>query len=184
MQNINHELTWINSTGGPLIVLEADFLPYWGGCFKKVGESKTDAEQRARHDFTDYDRACNIADYLGIIDVGPGKGVVLGDEPMQTAWWMIPEGRGTILVRWQWAADEDAIVRILNDSAEQVWKPTGLSLYVSGSELVLFDSACAGSDPGLTSKVQLQTGNYSIETAFCQPDKSLSIILHRLVSKS
>jgi len=40
--------------------------------------SSTAAEQ------TDYVRACNVVDYVGIIDCGASHVIILGDEPLQS----------------------------------------------------------------------------------------------------
>jgi hypothetical protein len=82
-------LKWIESTGGPLLLLERALLPYWHGSFGNTTAA------------TDYDRACEIADYVGAIEVGSGIGVVLGEEPFSTTWWRSSEElRNSCIVRW------------------------------------------------------------------------------------
>ena len=53
-------LIWLESTGGPLLLLEEDLVPYWHG-YLSVSNSS----------LTDYERACEVSDYLGSIDVPP-----------------------------------------------------------------------------------------------------------------
>ena len=84
-------LKWLESTGGPLLLIEKVFLPYWDG----YAPTETGV--------TDYERACKVGDYLGRIEVGPGYGVVLGEEPFSTTWWQPDENRNGLLVRWVYA---------------------------------------------------------------------------------
>ena len=46
-----------------------------------------DVETDPNDPATDYDRACDVNYYLGLIEIGAGKGLVLGGEPLSTAWW-------------------------------------------------------------------------------------------------
>src|SRR5438105_1432795 len=93
-------MRWINSEGGPLIILSEDNLDTWKGI------TGGDAAM------TDYHRACQIEDYCGIIRVGDGVGIVLGDEPPQTTWIAIGSQCG-VLVRWKYANDEVSVIKHL-----------------------------------------------------------------------
>ncbi len=91
-------LLWMESGGGPLLLVPGEYLPFWGGI-----DPPTDGRQIVAHfryggddaPATDYDRACDVDDYLGVIEVGSGCGVVLGDEPLPTA--IVPPSVKTIL---------------------------------------------------------------------------------------
>ncbi|MDT5268358.1 MAG: hypothetical protein QOH49_544 [Acidobacteriota bacterium] len=166
-------LTWVNSAGGPLVLLEEHLLPEWRG-----HDGSTAQEHEGR---TDYERACDVDDYLGLVEVGSGRALVLGDEPMQTTWCPSPEGSGVVLLRWQWADSEAAVIDAAGDMPEESWESTGLIFQTSGRDLVLFDSAYPGDEPGERLTIQLARGQYGIDTAHYRPDAETSLVLHRLV---
>jgi hypothetical protein len=132
---------------------------------------------------TDYDRACAIEGYLGLIDVGVGTGLVLDDEPMQTSFLPVPQQKGVILIRWEWANDEGAILRELAEIQEELWNQTDLSFGVNEGVLVLFDAACSGQHTGDSLELSLTKGEYSIATAHFQPDNETSLVLHRMTRR-
>jgi hypothetical protein len=62
----------------PILVLERELLPYWGGTDNIGGirPQRADAELR-----TDYQRACNIRDFVAPLKVHAGSGIVFsGDD--------------------------------------------------------------------------------------------------------
>src|SRR5882724_11999130 len=97
-------LKWIDSAGGPLILMDQSFVDCW------KGNSSISPKNPG---ITDYERACRIDNYIGLVDVGSGNGLVLGDEPMMTSWHSQNTVEG-ILLRWQWAPNEKSVVNALN----------------------------------------------------------------------
>lgn len=63
-------LPWVDTLGGPHILVPQSALPYWDG-----------APMNASEDEGDYGRACSVWSYVGLIDVGPAHALVLGSEP-------------------------------------------------------------------------------------------------------
>ncbi|MET9570639.1 Imm21 family immunity protein [Streptomyces virginiae] len=140
--NASHTPTptaWVDSMGGPLIVVPVSASAAWHGCTKSgvmVGDA-TAAD--------DYDRACAVAGLAGVIGVGGAgaEALVLADEPATTCY--LPEHRA--FLRWL-AADSEAGLRaaaeaVLADPAT-AWEECGT--WVSDGPAVLMDSAEAGSD--------------------------------------
>ncbi|MDX3771767.1 MULTISPECIES: Imm21 family immunity protein [unclassified Streptomyces] len=67
-------LTWLETEGGPFIVVPRSALVHWLG---------TEG---------DYDRACEVMDLVGVLALPDGaEALVLGDEPLSTAY--LPEFR-------------------------------------------------------------------------------------------
>lgn len=125
------ELSWVGSLGGPLIVVPVSALQQWG--------ASTD-------DPDDYDRACAVEGWAGIIPVGAqASGLVLADEPALTCY--LPER--SVFVRWLAADSETELLNaaeaVLNDPATQ-WEDCGV--WVSDGPAVLMGSAEAGADLG------------------------------------
>jgi len=60
---------WIQSDGGPLLLIPSELLHDWGG--------DTASDDR---------RACEVVDEIAPLDLGAGMGLVLGEEPHMTSW--------------------------------------------------------------------------------------------------
>ncbi|MFE0700915.1 Imm21 family immunity protein [Streptomyces sp. NPDC058872] len=132
------DLAWVQSMGGPLIVVPVPALEQWGGCTEGgVIVGGTDAPD-------DYDRACDVEGLAGIIEVGTGgSALVLADEPATTCY--LPEQNA--FLRWL-AADSDvelleAAEAVLGDPSAD-WEDCGV--WETGGASVLLDSAVAGAD--------------------------------------
>lgn len=128
--------------GGPLIVVPESSVTAWGGCTED-GSVLGDADGR-----DDYDRACEVEDWAGVIAVGVGAAtaLVLADEPAKTCF--LPEK--LLFVRWL-AADSEAELfaaaeAVLADP-DTAWEDGGL--WVTDGPAVLMDSAEAGADLGV-----------------------------------
>ncbi|MFF8029244.1 Imm21 family immunity protein [Streptomyces sp. NPDC007896] len=59
---------WIESGGGPLIVIPEASLSAWRGA--------------GGDDWEDYDRACDVDGHVGLIAVGQSRALVLGFDPV------------------------------------------------------------------------------------------------------
>jgi len=133
---------WVESMGGPLIVVPVSVLSAWHGCT----ESGVMAGDATAPD--DYDRACAVDDLAGVVPVGAlgAQALVLADEPATSCY--LPEHRA--FLRWLGASSEAglkaAAEAVLADSAT-VWEDCGT--WVSDGPAVLMDSAVAGCDLGV-----------------------------------
>jgi hypothetical protein len=165
-----NSLQWIASAGGPLLLLEEHLLSYWRG----FNLPKNNPEF-----VTDYDRACEIDDYIGIIGIDSGYGLVLGDDPCETAWFQFPEIQNGLLVRWIFAENEPAVIDALNNLQEADWQKTGVKMHLSNGKLILFDSACEGTNLDEKLQIEISKGWYEVETLLYEPNKQTSLILHR-----
>ena len=182
------KLKWVATGGGPLIVVPVEIAHHWRGdemIWPPTGNLETIWE--AVRKSSDYDRACGVEGYLGVLAVGPGTCLILGDEPMQTAF--IPATGGGLLVRWMYAEGEEEVLRAVESAPEAIWQPTPYRLRVGRGGLLLFDSVFPGD--GLPSicgdganvpwlKVPVSRGTYEVDTADYVPDEETHLILHRL----
>lgn len=164
-------LIWIESAGGPLLILEERLLHYWHGCFSTLEDA-----------LTDYERACSVDDYIGAIAVASGQGIVLGDEPFSTARWPSPDLDHSLLVRWVFAENEAAITQALENLPDKAWQRTDVEFWVSNDKLILFDAACSGNDIDERLVIEIPEGWYAAETMHYQPNEQTSLILHRFVA--
>ncbi|MFD7697422.1 immunity 21 family protein [Streptomyces sp. NPDC059374] len=157
-------LEWIESGGGPLIAVPETVLPFWAGA---------DGDETA----SDYDRACEVDAPVGLLPVGDGAALVLGDEPASTAY--LPDHG--VFVRWC-AADSEAALLAGIPSAlatadwgrEVHWKVPG--------PVVLFDSAWPGRETERTEhlRVGLTPGAYAVRAAHARPGPETWMILVQL----
>jgi hypothetical protein len=165
-------LLWFQSNGGPLLLLDQSWLPAWGGY--------PDPAVPFDAPGTDYARACAIEDALRLLTVGPGSGLVLGDEPLATAWWPATDWQGGVLIRWRWADDEAACRVALGRLTSLAWSDASLALPVPTGRAVLFDAAYRGWYIEASLMLELAPGTYDVESVEYAPDEETALLLHRL----
>jgi len=167
---------WVGGSGaGPLLLLPARLLRDWAGA--AVPTARPPGSPAAR----DYDRACAVGD-VGTIRVGPGRGLVLGGDPLPTTW--VVRGEGGLLVRWLAAEDETSLLARANRIPEEAWKSTRRRIELPGGPLVLFRAAASGDRVGRDSLVlRVPPGTYRIEEAVVHEPET-SVLAYRLVRES
>jgi len=163
------QIKWVESGGGPLILVPTAHLSQWRG----VG-GPSEGE-------TDYQRACEVADSVGVVAVGSGDGLILGDEPLPTAW--VPnESGGGVLVRWVYADSEAAVVDYIRGGGQNDVVPeSGTSVDLAGP-CVLFDAAEPGDDiRGDHVAVGLRSGRYVVTSALVDVSPETRILVHQVL---
>lgn len=172
---------WVSCDGGPLLVVAKEHLIAWEGAANPSPGRKIEAQFRwtPNGPATDYDRACDVDDYIGLIDVGSGKGIVLGDEPLMTTW--LPLADGGLLARWVCADSEEEFLTAVRRIPDDTYEDSGFSLAVEDSPLVLL-AACESSQDNIYPRIecQLPAGSYRILTTHYEADERTSLICHRL----
>ncbi|MGW0394027.1 Imm21 family immunity protein [Streptomyces sp. NPDC003042] len=155
-------LTWLETEGGPFIVVPHAALSHWTG---------TEG---------DYDRACEVMDLVGVLELPDGaEALVLGDEPLSTAY--LPEDR--VLVRWCHAEGEEGVADIILAGLPTAEWEEGPVLSTTG-ELVMFDAAYFGTEVGTltdSTVLELRAGRYRVDSASIEPDPLTSFRVHRFV---
>jgi hypothetical protein len=131
---------WIQSNGGPLVMVPTRALSLWRGVF---GSSQLLQEP------SDYERACSVPSYLGVIPLSiDATAVILGDAPLMTTW--VPLASGPclgMLVRWVYAEDVAAVERAIGDlSALDKSVAEEAFIEAPAGDWTLLDAAEAGSD--------------------------------------
>lgn len=174
-------LQWIDSAGGPLLLLSSEHFSEWRGVFTEFDSYGYDwpYPDPPPPQATDYDRACAITGYVGLVDVGEAQGVVLGDEPMSTAWWPL-SGEAGILIRWKYADESANLLQRLLPIDEGAWEPSDVSVACSGQSLYLFDSSAAGEQETERLTITFAAGEYAVDTGFLQPDPHTQMVVHRV----
>jgi hypothetical protein len=178
---LNRSDDWVASGGGPLLVLSESGLPYWNGA-DEPGSGIIPATEDSP---TDYERACSVREWVGVIPVGPTEGLVLADEPLDTRWWCSYESGPMHLIRWVHGDSTSAVLEALPGLDGSHLEPTGVLFTNKSERVVLFDSAMPGTDI-LTpySSVTLAPGTYTVEIGEFEPNSRTKLLVLRLVPKS
>ncbi len=172
--------TWITCDGGPLIVMENRLLPMWEGSDAPSKGRIVEAESRWGLDVaTDYDRACDINDWAGVIQVGDGSGLVISIETHATTWLPALDDNGGTLIEWGFAESEMDVLKEV-----ETWVGSddisGGNFEVKSNPLVLFAAAENGLEP-LYERLEfdLRRGKYSVLSQELRSGNTY-VICHRL----
>ncbi|MGJ4927210.1 Imm21 family immunity protein [Bradyrhizobium sp. HKCCYLS2038] len=101
--------TWVETTGGPHLLIPAELLSDWRGI-----EGWSDHDDPA--DQSDYARACRVTNWLGAISCGQGVAVVLSGDAGDVAWYADDRDDRGFLVQWLGVDDERLIGPALQTS--------------------------------------------------------------------
>ncbi|MGW4498238.1 Imm21 family immunity protein [Micromonospora sp. NPDC004336] len=146
---------WIDSSGGPLVVVPATALSAWRGVPDDFDPDDLDT-------WGDYGRACAVDGYAGVLRVGDAEALVLADEPATTTY--LPGHR--LFVRWIRADSEAEVVRLVPDAFDRAdWADAGS--WPTDGPAVLFDAALGGdeTEPAGRLLVEVEPGTYRLRTA-------------------
>lgn len=167
MINEDKTLKWIETNGGPIVILPRSLKEYWSG------------QQVDSSGLSDYDRACNVINYIDKITVGSGIGFVLGGDPCPTAALISPVSGHFIIARWVWAESDDEAEKILTSSDLSIIRGDLLDCSIGCTEIILADSAFDGmSKYFCLSTHEINAGNYIIETFDYKPNQNTWFIIH------
>ncbi len=168
-------MTWLDSTGGPLIVLSEEMLNKWAGC---------DGPGKAS---TDYDRACSVQNLSGKIKVGSRSALVLSDEPLSTTWLPSNGSRQGTIVRWVYGPSKEEVEELLFKltesipTKEQYCPEERLELSFDSENQWIWDSAFPGKDKTAeTLGFQIEPGRYKVQTYIREFGSEIRLIFHQL----
>ncbi len=175
--SLAYDPSWVDSGGGPLIVLQESALPYWNGA-DNVGEA---LPPRPGSVGSDYALACSVRGLVGVREVRGSDAIILGDEPLSTRWWRSGRSGVLFLLRWHFAESEDEVDRYLATIDDLQFAPLDLTFNTAGERLFLFDSAMPGTDiltPHTTA--ELVRGRYRLTSTELKPDERTKVLAVRL----
>jgi hypothetical protein len=155
-------LEWIESAGGPLVVVPALQVGRWMGV-----------------DGVDYDEACSVADYLGKLKRSWGDVIVLNDEPLRTA--VLALRDGPAIVRWIHAPDETHLISFAqNTEPDESSLVESLEVNIADGVYAIFDGASQGATAAKLT-IAFPIGRRVVRT-YLMRDKSgeVAILLHSL----
>jgi len=151
---------WIETKGSPFILLDKKHANKWNGLV------------------SDYEIACCVKEYAGVIQMADYNAVILGDEPFPLK--MVTRNNEIILFRWVYAPDHktvDSMIEIVDLDAMPIIED--FSIKWDSKELVLFDAVDTYSDAAKIITLLLVNENCSLKT-FQYKEGDIFLIIHRL----
>src|SRR5262245_42817643 len=120
---------WLESTGGPLLLLPESLVHEWSGSVAMTAVDIINLSRWWENDRPlrgDYTRARAGTGLVGLVSVGSGQGLVLHDEPLPTTWRGTRARQAGVLIRWGYAESEVAAERWVRRIPQAPFRPTRL----------------------------------------------------------
>ncbi|MGW0777609.1 Imm21 family immunity protein [Streptomyces sp. NPDC002835] len=157
-------LKWVESEGGPMIVVEEFLRRLWGG-----------------YTNSDYENACEVEGYAGLVALAEssalGSAVAINDIPAPTAF--MEEFR--VLVQWISSSSDARLVEVVRGGIESVetWAD-GPVVQVNGP-LAVFDAALPGTEARADELllVEIEPAVYRLRTADIESDTGTCARVHK-----
>ncbi|MBO9467928.1 hypothetical protein J7443_22040 [Tropicibacter sp. R15_0] len=170
---------WIDTAGGPFLLIEEDLLPSWRGTEGWTFETHGD-------DDSDYSRACEVQDWVAPITCGTGLAYVLGGDVGALTWIETQGFDGGFLVQWLGIDDEAEILPALRSpqmtellASDKAEKCT-ITVKEPGALRLLQAAEIGDNIVAPTLSLRLQAGTYRVSSA-CSETETLIIIVRRLM---
>lgn len=162
-------IEWIDTLGPPLCGT-ADIARQWQG---------TEGSSTGQ-DISDYDRGCAVVDYVTKLACASGEVLILGDEPMRSAFHVVDET--VLIVRW-WSCEsaERAEVALREIPAQLPYIEESVPFVFAMPSLVMFDSAQIGREPEQLRKLTIAPGAYTVTSERYEVAGAFRFIIHRLL---
>lgn len=158
---MNSKLTWVECDGGPHILMESKYLKIWKG--------DTDEEYEKAKGY--YEETGLIDDYIGELNIGLGKCLVISED-IASSTWVSVNNTGGYLVVVNYLSDfyingglkRETLYNEFSKIAEDQFVNTDIIYQITDEELYLF-AACDFGKRWLYNycKFNLLPGNYSIK---------------------
>jgi hypothetical protein len=173
-QNVRrHELPmslrWVNSAGGPLICGEPSTAAQWKG----TSRSEIDVP-------SDYERACAQTDFLSAMRIADREVLVLGDEPMRSAFHH--GDTGLLIVRWISGQSTGAVAQGLSlvpSTLPRLQADVGFTSHEG--QVMLFDAAACWPGEATSSAMPMAAGRFSVTSERYEREGLFDLIVHRFV---
>lgn len=182
------KLKWIDSVGGPLVLLSEKSFKLWSGVLNRKSYLENiieDADDFTDADQADYGKACLVEDYLGVIEIGNDSALILGEEPMMTTVFNSTDEK-IIIARWSYGESEEIVDHLLENidlSSIDTWE-FALSFQLTTNSQYLIDSACSATMLEHETEdyllLSIKPGKYKIWTSIYEPDNNTKLILHKM----
>lgn len=186
MSNQFTNLKWISSSGGPLILIPKHLSLFWMGYYFNLNGNLVSPFEIASDELTishltdaktDYDRACEIEEYIAPITVNSGTALVITGEICPTSWWQ--EELFGMLIRVRYTDDITSIPSFLPNLPDSIWEKENFCFDLQDNCLLLFDSVEHGKDISDLLEIALYPSKYEVFTANYSPNSETALIIHK-----
>jgi hypothetical protein len=156
-------MTWIDTTGGPLVVLPAELAPRWPG-------AGLDGAGAA------YESVCSAEDYIGVHRWLGLEMLVLGDLPMQAR--LSGAVDELTITRWMYAGSEALLLERLPAALPGAPVIERLSWNAPAGRLLVGDSAISGAEWAQDAEWFCAGGPHEITTVDVSEGDDFRAIVH------
>src|SRR5262249_2650524 len=142
MNEARTRLHWVDTAGGPHLVLPEAYAAAWEGIKVPSGGRVVEATVRCNLNSpaTDYDRACGGEGWLGVIPFGKGQALVIGGNDTQAAYYRTRTGQHYLL-QLLYAPSETALLDYFHDMQDQLEVEQEAEFRHPGGNILLMDSS-------------------------------------------
>ncbi len=158
--------SWIETDGGPLVLVPEKHVRSWGGTENQ-----------------DYDDACEVGSYTGLLDRPWGQVLVFGDENLPTTVLQSPDE--TRIVRWVYGDEEPAVISLASSSdldSDEIVESLDFEI-LEDQNVVLFDSAASAGEQTEKIRLWLRGGRYKLMTRILK-GKAVKLLIHVFVTNT
>ena len=168
-------MTWLQPVGEFFVIEDEKYFYKWLG---SEGSQFNDAS-------SDYDKSCEVTDYINKISVDTHEILILGDEPMQMS---IKEYKNKYyLIRWSYAEEEfdieEHLERIASSNQLQNELEPAIEVLFKSIDIVIHNAAIKGREDTNTLKIKLKSSHLKVNTYRYEPNEETLMICHQLSYK-
>jgi hypothetical protein len=181
-------MQWINSAGGPLILISEKSYKKWSGTFSRelyLQNEFIEAKNLLSPEESDYGKACSIPDFIGTVDLIGETAIILGDEPLSTTVFESLGSNLIVIARCYYTNDEQLDEKKLKSIDLNTVGDWTLDhrVTIHSEAHLLFDSAFSGYlvdyDNIEHMLVSLAKGDCAIWSAEYSPSEESKYLLHK-----
>ena len=160
-------MVWLESSGGPFIMMDEDQRKNWHGINTSVFPNYV----------SNYEAACDCDSYIGSLNYHDCSFVIFNDEPYRTS--VVVQQDGFFVMRWRWSNDIEPINTLIKNDFNVEFTDDGVLFHTRTGRIFLFDSSYDGRDIfekiDFSSKIEF----YKISSAFYEPNVETSFLIHK-----
>jgi hypothetical protein len=163
-------MRWIETLGGPFILMEERLAIGWGGHRRSTFPGYE----------SDYEMASRVKGWAALLPVGDGCGIVMWGDALRATLFQSSWG-SPVIVRWEYAETEEDVIKHLRNLQVDVFEQGDIEHLVTKTErMMLFDSVHTMDTIEDSIGFTLNPGRHTLRTVEWHPDASTSLVIHSM----